>query len=103
MRRHLMAIHALAMVVVHAEDDPPLIELPVGDVGAPIAIPVLYVRASTLERDAKDGVEGMIMFDAVVGAQDLVSEALADYTPNLVMIDAEEVHTYIYIYVCMYV
>ena len=91
MRRGLMSHRALAMVVVQAAGDPPIVELPTGDASEPIAIPVLYVQAKTLERDAKDGVEAMIMFDAVAGAQEFVTQALTAYTPGIIKIDSEDV------------
>lgn len=91
MRRQLMSIGARAMVIVQAQDSPPVIELPAGDVSEPTAIPVLFVHAATLERSAKDEIDACIMFDAVTGAQDFVAEALTSYNPNLVLIEAEDV------------
>ena len=86
MRRQLMSIGARAMVIVQAQDSPPVIELPAGDVSEPTAIPVLFVHAATLERSAKDEIDACIMFYAVTGAQDFVAEALTSYNPNLVLI-----------------
>ena len=91
MRRELMSIGALAMVVVQADDSPPVIELSVGDMSQVSAIPVLYVQAHTIERAAKDETEAYIMFDAVAGAQEFVTGVLNDYTPSLILLEAEDV------------
>ena len=91
MRREMMSAGALAVVVVQAVSDPPVIELPMGDASEPLAIPLLYAQAKTLERDAKDGVEAMIMFDAVSGAQEFVAAALTAYTPAVVQLEADDV------------
>jgi hypothetical protein len=97
MRRQLMSAGALAMVVVQTGDDSPIIDLPEGDMSEPSALPVLYVKAlhqsstSKLEREAKDGVKAMIMFDAVTGAEQYVAEALTKYTPHLVVLEADDV------------
>ena len=91
MRRQLMSNGVLAMVVVQADSDAPAIELPEGDGSEPFAIPVLFAKDKTLEREAKNGVGAMLMFDAMAGAQEFVTEALKAYIPNLILLQAEHI------------
>ena len=91
-RRHLQAAGAQALVIVQAEGDAaPVVQLSEGDVSASLTIPVVYVKANTLEREAKDGVAAMVMFDAVNGAKQLVADVLREYTPSSILIETDEV------------
>ena len=90
-RRQLMSIGARAIVVVQAQDSPPVIELPVGDGVEPEVIPFLFVQGKTFERQAKDELDACVMFDAVTAAQEFVAEALTAYIPSLVLLESEDV------------
>ena len=90
-RRHLQAAGAQALVIVQAEGDAPVVQLSEGDVSASLTIPVVYVKANTLEREAKDGVAAMVMFDAVNGAKQLVADVLRENTPSSILIETDEV------------